>query len=123
MTVVQYNQRHQDKDRRGEYVLPTSQELLHGFEEFWRVYPNRKKKARARSAWIEVNAQRQLRKILDALAWQVRQEQWMKDGGQWIPLPHTWLLDEQWDDEPVELPQMNQKSVRNVHVLKEFLES
>ena len=38
--------------------------------------------------------------ILKALAWQVRSEQWCKDGGQYIPNPATYLNQGRWQDEP-----------------------
>jgi len=35
-----------------------------------------------------------------ALAWQARQPGWLKDDGQYIPLPATWLNGARWEDEP-----------------------
>ena len=42
--------------------------------------------------------------VLKALAWQVNQPRWTKDGGAYVPLLGTWLRAGQWDDEPFEAP-------------------
>ena len=43
-----------------------------------------------------------LGKMLSALAWQVNQPQWTRDGGKFIPHPATWLHQHRWEDEPFE---------------------
>jgi hypothetical protein len=37
--------------------------------------------------------------MLRALSWQRAQDQWTKDGGQYIPNPATWLNQKRWEDE------------------------
>jgi len=37
--------------------------------------------------------------VLSAIAAQKATDQWKKDGGQFIPLPATWLRQGRWDDE------------------------
>ena len=52
--------------------------------------------------------------MLDALVWQKLQPQWLKDGGQFIPHPSTYLTQERWLDEPVNLPQFSEKTIRSL---------
>lgn len=77
---------------------------IEAFEQFWKAYPRKVAKGAARKAWAKLNPPPALQhKITQALAWQRTQEQWTKDGGQYIPHPATWLNHERWDDEPVQV--------------------
>jgi hypothetical protein len=38
--------------------------------------------------------------MLEALDWQRRQPGWLKDGGQFVPYPASWLNARSWEDEP-----------------------
>ncbi len=38
-------------------------------------------------------------KMVEALSWQSQQPQWLKDGGQFIPHPATYLRARGWEDE------------------------
>jgi hypothetical protein len=72
-----------------------------GFDRFWVAYPRHKAKKDARKAWTQLAPNADLiDKILTALAWQKTSAQWVKDGGEFIPYPATWLRAERWDDEP-----------------------
>ncbi len=68
------------------------------FGTFWESYPKREGKASAQKAWRKVLAA-EVGPILVAVDWQARQPNWQKDGGQYIPLPATWLNGRRWDDE------------------------
>lgn len=77
-------------------------EIVTDFDLFWQAYPKRQKKADARKAWRQLAPDTDLvQRILDALMWQTKQRGWLKDGGDFIPLPASWLRGERWDDEPV----------------------
>ena len=70
------------------------------FDEFWKQYPRKVAKGDARKAWMQTAKIRpMLQVLLAALEAQKGQEQWLKDGGQYIPHPATWLRGERWDDE------------------------
>lgn len=74
---------------------------LHGFEEFWMLYPKKVAKANAVKAWKKITSPIEtLILIKKALEWQVNTDQWKKDGGQFIPYPATYLNANQWLDEP-----------------------
>ena len=69
-----------------------------GFEAFWKMYPRKTGKGSAWRAWEKLKPD--LCVVEAALAWQIRSDQWTKDGGQFIPHPATWLNQRRWEDEP-----------------------
>lgn len=70
------------------------------FLEFYTAYPKHKKRDDAFKAWNSLNGTRQaLEIILSAIEQQKQSEDWLKESGQYIPLPATWLRAGQWADE------------------------
>lgn len=73
------------------------------FDTFWKAYPRRDAKGSAFKAWMKLdNPAETLEQILAALKWQCRSVDWTKDGGQYIPMPSTYLNQWRWMDEPRE---------------------
>ncbi len=71
-----------------------------GFAEFWSAWPRKVGKAQAEKAWTKLHPSDDLvAAILRAIAAQSRSPQWLKDGGQFIPHPATWLNGKRWEDE------------------------
>jgi hypothetical protein len=68
------------------------------FDAFWKAYPRKVAKAAAIKAWKKINPV-WLPQILEALERQRQSPQWLKDGGQYIPHPATWLNQRRWEDE------------------------
>jgi len=68
------------------------------FLAFWALYPKKTGRQAALKAWLKHRPD--LQAVRTALEWQVRQPGWLKDRGQFIPHPATWLNAHQWDDEP-----------------------
>lgn len=72
-----------------------------GFDAFWLVYPNKTAKQAAAKAFAKVAPSADLLgEILQAIARQKSWPKWVKDGGQYIPNPATWLNGQQWLNEP-----------------------
>lgn len=69
------------------------------FEVFWKEYPRKVGKQDARKAFASAAKKVSLEKMLGALEKQKKAPQWVKDKGQFIPHPSTWLNQERWDDE------------------------
>jgi hypothetical protein len=69
-----------------------------GFDNFWSLYPRKEAKQSARKAWRKVKPD-ELPAILAGLRVAMQTEQWQKDGGQFVPLPATWLNGRRWEDE------------------------
>ena len=69
------------------------------FERFWSVYPKKLAKGDARKAWAQTEAIRpDIDAVVKAILAQRHTDQWMRDNGQFIPYPATWLRAERWDD-------------------------
>jgi hypothetical protein len=93
-----------------------------GFHEFWNAYPKRKNKCDAIRAWQKLNPDAELRAtILNALAWQCEDEDWIRSIG--IPHPAKYLTDQRWLDEPPAPPSLvseqTRRNLRNIKVAKE----
>jgi hypothetical protein len=74
---------------------------IDGFNRFWDVYPKRRSRKDAHSAWLKLNPDEQLSAvIIDAVLLATTQDvQWQKDGGQFIPYPATYINQRRWEDE------------------------
>lgn len=70
-----------------------------GFEQFWAQYPRKAGKRTAMKAWKRADKPA-LKVIIEKLNTLKASDQWMKDGGQFIPHPATWINRGGWDDEP-----------------------
>lgn len=93
VTVASQNNAREEKRRVNKTpISPT------GFDEFWLAYPKKVGKGQAIKTWAKINPP--IAEILKSLAWQKTSEQWMKDAGQFIPNPSTYLNQQRWLDEP-----------------------
>jgi hypothetical protein len=70
------------------------------FDAFWKAYPRKIGKKAAEKAWARAKDKPALEVILAAVKAQAASDQWLKDGGQFIPHPATWLNQGRWSDEP-----------------------
>jgi hypothetical protein len=78
-------------------------EYPESFLDFWTAYPKKKAKGAAYKAWGKIKQKDStLKAILVALKWQKVSEDWMKDRGQYIPHPSTYLNAAGWEDEQPE---------------------
>lgn len=70
------------------------------FERFWAAYP---RKVGRDAAWREWLKRSPGNALTDTMIAKVREQQaspqWLKDGGQFIPHPRTWLHQGRWQDE------------------------
>lgn len=70
------------------------------FASFWKLYPRKTDKAKAQKAWTKLNPDRPLfEKIMRGLGNHCVSRDWIKDDGQFIPHPTTWLNGKRWEDE------------------------
>ena len=69
-----------------------------GFQEFYSAYPKKKGKQDALKAWKKIK-QSEVPEIMAALKRQTRAPDWIRDGGQYIPYPASWLNGRRWEDE------------------------
>ena len=92
-----------------------------GFATFWTAYPKKAGKAAALKAWNklapDVVLQEQMGKALEV---QKQSQQWRKDGGQYIPMPATWLNGRRWEDEAPQAQIQESQFDRMMAWAKEF---
>ena len=70
------------------------------FDTFWKEYPKKIGKVVAEKAFYKHKPTPELlEKMLLAIQEQKKSDQWVKDGGQFIPHPSTWLNQKRWEDE------------------------
>lgn len=89
-----------DKDKDKDSSIPSSDlkpTSIEEFEIFWKAYPKRQAKGAAKEEWLKHKPP--LSQCLSTLAWQVRDIEWTKDGGKWIPWPQKWIKHSRWLDE------------------------
>lgn len=87
--------------------------VANDFETFWSRYPKQVGKKAARVAWDKSKDRPALETILEAVTRAAHSVQWMKDGGQFIPHPATWINQGRWDD---------QQQAKPLSVMGRFLE-
>ena len=70
------------------------------FEIFWSTYPKKRNKGHAEKAFKKAAPDEQLMAaILTAIEHAKKSAQWLKDNGQFIPHPATWLNAKGWEDD------------------------
>ena len=73
------------------------------FCQFWAHYPKerRQNKGEAWKAWKDIRPP--LYAVLNTLAWQVKSQQWLQEGGKYIPMPTTYINKRKWQDEQADV--------------------
>ena len=72
------------------------------FERLWAAYPKKVNKAKMRASFLNAKpSESELKDILQAVQKWAKSEEWMREGGRFIPHGHNWLDDRRWlDDAP-----------------------
>ena len=81
---------------------PNGQAMI-AFDRFWKAYPRKVGKSVAQKSFFRLNCHTNIEKILKSVEVQKKGFDWIKDGGQFIPHPTTWLNQGRWDDEGIQL--------------------
>ncbi len=98
ITAMKYNKTKQQSNKINTPPTP-SKGVGEGFDEFWKAYPKKVAKTQALKAWSKLKPNAELQQvILNALERQKQSVQWLKDNGQFIPYPATWLNGRRWED-------------------------
>ena len=88
-----------NKDEGETPIVPQRGNVSASFEKFWKAYPRHEAKQRAIPALERALKKTDIDTILNAIEKQKNSEKWLKDNGQFIPHPATWLNGGCWDDE------------------------
>ena len=74
-----------------------------GFDSFWSAYPRKVAKAEAQKAFTKIKPDADmLSQMIASIAKSCQSTDWLKDNGQFIPFPSTWLNQRRWEDEGAE---------------------
>lgn len=83
-----------------ESNLIQSNSIMIDFDRFWKEYPRKVAKSVALGAFNKLNINSGLLKIiLEDIKKKGKSEQWLKNDGQYIPHPSTYLNQKRWEDE------------------------
>ena len=75
-----------------------------GFERWWKAYPNppgkgrKRKKMKAYGCWKRFRLEGATDKMIALLERYKRWDNWTKEGGQYVPMPTSWLNAKPWND-------------------------
>ena len=74
------------------------------FNLFWKAYPYKKSIGQAEKAWKKINPDEGLlTTMLSKIEKAKKSKEWLKDNGEYIPHPATWLNAKVWEDEDLEV--------------------
>lgn len=90
-----------DREKNNTLTLTGSSICATDFERFWAAYPKKRNKETARKAFKKLKGV-SIETLLEAIEKQKRSQDWLKDGGQFIPYPATWLNAGGWENEETE---------------------
>ena len=84
--------------------INTKQPSDDGFESVYQQYPKKVGKPAALKAWRsqKVNAE-EAQLILRDIAKRKQSQEWLKDSGQFIPNPSTYINQRRWEDQPAQV--------------------
>lgn len=93
----------------------TENQLLKNFELFWSAYPNKKSKKPAFEKFKRIDFKKtSFESIMISLEKQKQSDDWTKNGGQYVPMPTTWIFNERWADE-IQTPAQQQHTDVNAY--------
>lgn len=89
----------QNKTRQDETETKQDNLTEQHFSAFWEAYPKKQAREDAKKAFLEIAPDEStFDAILAAIERQKGRKEWQKNGGQFIPLPASWLNAKRWED-------------------------
>jgi len=77
-----------------------SKDNQNSFEKFWEIYPKKRAKVHAMKVFAKINPSEELLEtMISKIKTEMTSEEWLKDGGTFIPYAATWLNGKRWLDE------------------------
>jgi len=83
------------------------------FDQFWQAYPRKVGRKAAQKAFQNAQDRPRIDDLVEAIHRARDSSQWLKDGGQFIPHPSTWLNRGGWADEPVKIESAFKRSMNS----------
>jgi len=91
------------------------------FNSFWISYPKKTGKKAAQKAWDNAKDKPVVYEIIAAIDAQRKSAQWIKDGGQYIPNPATWINQGRWMDKPTDTTRAAAPVIGRVKMFDEWV--
>lgn len=86
--------------RKGKERKEKERNSYESFDSFYKHYPKKKNRRAAERAFKKLKVDKELlEKMLSALEEQKNSKEWLRDDGQFIPYPASWLNGRRWEDE------------------------
>jgi len=97
-TLPVYKDIYKDKDKDNDKKQKDNKDVF--FEEFWKEYPEKKGKFKAKESYLKATKKVSPEILLEAIKKQKENNHFKgKDGINYIPHPTTWLNQGRWEDE------------------------
>jgi len=94
------------------------------FARFWRAYPKKRSKGQAERAFFRIDPDEQfLATMIATIERATTSEEWLKEGGKFIPYPATWLGARSWEDEMTAPPLdgvVSEVTARNLRAIRDW---
>ena len=98
--IVNRNRQTRPDQTKQDKTILSNQELLKNFDVVWKAYPKKKSRGQAEKAFCKIKPDEQLLATMLAMIERAKKsEDWLKEGGKYIPYPATWLNAKGWEDE------------------------
>lgn len=107
--------------RKGLVLVPDPDPVLleeerkrsEAFEMFWTCYPRKDGKKAAREVWERLKPDHETQLAIQAdVEKRRRSQQWLKEGGQFVPHAKTYLHGKRWEDGFEEQPALSDATIR-----------
>lgn len=84
---------------------PTKAELMERFERWYQHYPKKRNRGQAEKTWLKMAPSEDMTaQMIEAVTVAAKSPGWVKDNGQFIPNPSTWLNAKGWLDDICAVP-------------------
>jgi len=108
----------------GGKTKPAGAEVRDRFARFWKTYPKKRSKGQAEKVFFRIDPDEQLLATMIAtIERATTSEDWLKEGGKYIPYPATWLGARGWEDEIAAPPldgMVSEVTARNLRTLRDW---
>lgn len=117
-----YGQDELDQTGTGNKETPVKEQWEEQFEKFYKKYPKKVKKQNVEK-WFKKNkpSSELFSSIMSSLEQFRGSKDWLKDNGQYIPYPSTWLNQKRWEDEGTEVKEEKIEYKINALTEEEYL--
>ncbi|GEM_PF-659724 len=123
-TETETEEKEKPKGGCGGKTKPVGAGVRDRFARFWKAYPKKRSKGQAERVFFRIDPDEQLLATMIAtIERATTSEDWLKEGGKYIPYPATWLGARGWEDEIAAPPlagAVSEVTARNLRTLRDW---